>query len=34
LEKILEQMHKPHKDFRLWLTTMPQLGEEIEERES
>jgi len=23
LEKILEQMHKPHKDFRLWLTTMP-----------
>merc|ERR1719230_1360994 len=23
LEKILEMMHKPHKDFRLWLTTMP-----------
>lgn len=23
LEKILENMHKPHKDFRLWLTTMP-----------
>merc|ERR1719188_759748 len=23
LEKILEGMHKPHKDFRLWLTTMP-----------
>jgi len=23
LEKILESMHKPHKDFRLWLTTMP-----------
>merc|ERR1719327_1281178 len=23
LEKILEQMSKPHKDFRLWLTTMP-----------
>jgi len=23
LEKILEQMHKPNKDFRLWLTTMP-----------
>jgi len=22
-EKILEQMTKPHKDFRLWLTTMP-----------
>merc|ERR1719399_2754459 len=23
LEKILEGMTKPHKDFRLWLTTMP-----------
>merc|ERR1719235_655871 len=23
LEKILEGMHKPNKDFRLWLTTMP-----------
>jgi len=23
LEKILELMNKPHKDFRLWLTTMP-----------
>eukprot|EP00929_Paragymnodinium_shiwhaense_P077084 TRINITY_DN3967_c0_g3_i3.p1 TRINITY_DN3967_c0_g3~~TRINITY_DN3967_c0_g3_i3.p1 ORF type:complete len:4541 (+),score=1544.66 TRINITY_DN3967_c0_g3_i3:127-13749(+) len=23
LERILEQMNKPHKDFRLWLTTMP-----------
>jgi dynein heavy chain len=23
LEKILEMMHRPHKDFRLWLTTMP-----------
>merc|ERR1719235_1189784 len=23
LEKILEQMSKPHKEFRLWLTTMP-----------
>eukprot|EP01015_Nassula_variabilis_P031715 TRINITY_DN7218_c0_g1_i11.p1 TRINITY_DN7218_c0_g1~~TRINITY_DN7218_c0_g1_i11.p1 ORF type:complete len:581 (+),score=130.90 TRINITY_DN7218_c0_g1_i11:162-1904(+) len=23
LEKILEQMQKPHKDFRLWLTTQP-----------
>jgi dynein heavy chain len=23
LEKILETMHRPHKDFRLWLTTMP-----------
>jgi len=23
LEKILEGMHKPHKDFRLWLTTLP-----------
>jgi len=23
LEKVLEQMHKPHRDFRLWLTTMP-----------
>jgi len=23
LEKILEMMNKPHKDFRLWLTTMP-----------
>lgn len=23
LEKQLEAMHKPHKDFRLWLTTQP-----------
>jgi len=23
LEKALENMHKPHKDFRLWLTTQP-----------
>ncbi|KAF4667711.1 Dynein heavy chain 10, axonemal [Perkinsus chesapeaki] len=23
LETILEGMHKPHKDFRLWLTTQP-----------
>jgi dynein heavy chain len=23
LEKILDGMHKPHKEFRLWLTTMP-----------
>lgn len=23
LEKILEQITKPHKDFRLWLTTAP-----------
>jgi len=23
LEKILDNMHKPHKDFRLCLTTMP-----------
>lgn len=23
LEKLLEQMTKPHKDFRLWLTTQP-----------
>ena len=23
LEKILEEMTKPHKDFRLWLTTLP-----------
>eukprot|EP00744_Colponema_vietnamica_P001395 GILI01002309.1.p1 GENE.GILI01002309.1~~GILI01002309.1.p1 ORF type:complete len:1648 (+),score=540.15 GILI01002309.1:478-4944(+) len=23
LEKILDGMHKPHKDFRLWLTTQP-----------
>lgn len=23
LEKLLEQMQKPHKDFRLWLTTQP-----------
>jgi len=23
LEKILEHMSKPHKEFRLWLTTMP-----------
>jgi dynein heavy chain len=23
LEKIIEQMDKPHKDFRLWLTTDP-----------
>lgn len=23
LEKILEKIHKPHPDFRLWLTTEP-----------
>jgi len=23
LEKVLELMEKPHKDFRLWLTTQP-----------
>lgn len=23
MEKILEKIHKPHKDFRLWLTTEP-----------
>ena len=23
LEKILEKIHKPHVDFRLWLTTEP-----------
>ncbi|KAJ3349859.1 Dynein heavy chain 10, axonemal [Entophlyctis luteolus] len=26
LEKVLEKIDKPHRDFRLWLTTEPTLG--------